>query len=259
MFLFCIYSKVAPRLEEQSSLFSPAVEEHGRSPRISYYGDYVIRTFAPDSVFVQLGFAGPNTYGALSSRNPLPSENLRLDFKFQLTPGDVAGDGVEFILGTKQYDSETKYGKTSRNDNIVLQISTKGKNPILKMYAAGNEQTTELKRSMYNNICTLRLENIGNTLVTSLSINDQSYKTLLTQANSGIEKNSYYTVITGNTRGYNIMRIYGIRANTMDVISDTNYPERKSSKLVWIVFITASVAIGYVLYNKQAKSQGVKS
>lgn len=257
--LLNVLCKMAPRLEEQSSLYAPAVEEHGRSPRISFHGDYVIKTFAPDNVFVQLGFKGPNTSGAIGLKNPLPSENFRLDFKFSLTPGDLPGEGVDFVLSKTEFDPATAYGKSVQNDNIVLQLSTKEKNPTLKIFARGFENSVELKRHIYNAVCTLRLENVENTLKVTISLNDQEFKQVLTLPNSGIEKNMYYSVVTGNTRGYNIMRLFGVRANTMDYISGDEYTERKSNKVVWLVFISASVAIGYLLFKRQAKSQTMKN
>lgn len=245
--------KITPKVDELYSLFSPAVDENGRSHRINFYDDYVIKTFADDKTYVQLGYEGPYSSAGLSTKNTLPTSNFRIDFKIQITPSDVPGDGMSFWFTTDQFESGKAFGRKDEYNGIQIQLNTQQKNPCMKLIIQGHENVVNLKSTIYNASSTLRVENLNDVLKVYLSFKDQEFHELFSVTNPGVGQGYYYSVSASNSNGYNVCRIFGIRTSTLELMGGREEAERKSSKFVWFIFIVAVAVIGYILFKKQSK------
>lgn len=250
---FCSEQKVVTNLEEMYSLFSPAVDENGRSYRYSYHDDCVIKTYTSDQTYVQLGYTGGTSSGALETKKPIPFINLRTDTRFMIIPSKVPGDGFGVFISPKQFKSGTLLGRSDKFDDISVQIITKGKEPVIKLTIKDQVQTSKLDKEIFNTVCVLRVENFNKTLRVFMKIGEKEFTHIFNVYNSSLEKDSYFSISAQNTVGYNYVRIFDVKISSLVSIAAERIVKRSGGIYVWVIFFVGVAGLAYYLLKRQLK------
>ncbi|KAM0674778.1 hypothetical protein GVAV_001597 [Gurleya vavrai] len=260
---FCHFSlvslKLAAKLSELHSLFSPALDENGRSHRISFHNDYVVKTFAGDSTYAQLCYDGHNSSAGLISKNPITFDNFRIDINFELKSKEQPGMGLAFWLQKEEnFTKGQAYGRNENFDGLLLAIDTQKNTPFIGLIVGKGTYTNQsftnvinLRKEFYDAPATLRIEKYANELKIFLSVRDATFKEIYNIKNPGITQPFYYAISAQNNAGSNLARIFSIKTNELEFIYEEDKMEKKSGIMLWGIFFLVICGIGYILYQKQ--------
>ncbi|KAM0687203.1 hypothetical protein COBT_001562 [Conglomerata obtusa] len=251
--------KMIAKPSELHSLFSPALDENGRSHRFSFHNDYIVKTYASDSTYVQLGYFGPNSAAGIISKNPISFANFRIDFTIEIHPAETPGIGMAFWLTKDEtFRGGNAYGREENFNGLLLVIDTQGKAPFIGL-TIGKAQyhknmfpnVVNLRKEFYGAPVTIRVENISNELKVYLSVKDDDFKEIFKVQNSGLGEGFYHAISGANGIGMNMNVIHAINVEELEFTMVEDKVERKSGWFIWIVCFGALLSIGYLLYTKQ--------
>ncbi|KAK1350168.1 hypothetical protein CWI37_0394p0010 [Hamiltosporidium tvaerminnensis] len=277
--LLCfVFSNEVFRLMELLSFFAPGVDENGKSHRYAFYDDHIIVTYSSDKTYLRLCYLNGPSKGGMLSKNVIPFDNFRVDIRFSLIKPEEKsyGNGIAFwVTKENEFISGDCYGRNEKFSGCLVVLDT---SPVSKTagvsspyigVACGNElnydvsskganiikSPVQLKPTIFNSKCILRIENIDNNLKVSLSYKDNGFQEIYKISNSGITKDCKFGISAMNSFNNFEYRIIGIRTYSAEKIAKTHttgeqHEPKKGSKYVWLIFAVVIVAIGYYLYRK---------
>jgi mannose-binding lectin 2 len=267
------------RLQEAMGLYSPGVDENGRSHRMNFYNDYVITTYSRAPTYTQLAYEGSDSTGALITKASLPSDQFRIDVQFAISSSSDTDEGDGFAVWlTKdaEFRSGGCFGRSEDFDGLLVAVDLKKnsarsdqKFPFIGAVCGNNlhynndvnglniiKSTLHLPKQGHEKKYTLRIESDDNLLKVFLAEKDINFKEIYRISTPVVGKGCFLGISASNSEGSSSYKFFRIRTYTLEHPPQSHHgfergEGKKSHKLVWPIFILAVAVIGYLLYVKQ--------
>ncbi|EPR78839.1 hypothetical protein SLOPH_1779 [Spraguea lophii 42_110] len=262
------------RLQDNQSLFSPAVDDNGRNMRWNFHNDYFIVTYSDRLTYTRLGHCFSPSNAGMVSKEAITSDDFRMDVTFALNKDSKMRDGFAiWITKDKTYKNGECFGRDGKFTGVLIAIVTKSK--VRKAPYIGVACGTDLKydeyqegmnifkspvalsESIFNKKNKMRIENINGEMVVSLE-EKKKFTEIFKIGNSGLGKDFYVGISSSNKAGNSDFNLFGVRFYNIEKQPIIKPVEEKAERkgvswLLWIVFILALVGIGYLVIPKQLR------
>lgn len=267
LFFAKIFSKQQPReyflLQEKLCLFSPAVDENGRSEKFDFHGDFVALAYSNIETYLRLGYGGVGSYGALYSKNEIESGDFRLDFRMNMVTRKKGG--VAFWVSRGDWENGGFYGRGGVVDGLVvtLDVDSDNNKPATFRYFLGrvdlSQHTTESSSFMSNEFpvkelrsrMVVRIECKKNVLKIFTGHTVNELRLLFKVKNPNLGAGYKFGASAINLSKKSEIRFLAVRTSYVDFreFSDVfvKGEGERSNFMVWVVFVVASVVVGYMV------------
>lgn len=244
------------RINAGTSMFMPAVDETGTSPKYGFFGDYVITTFSSDLTSIKLGYDGTPSYAGMLFKEALQNRPFRVNIRLSIAKM-TQSDGIGiWLTEDNNFEKGEIYGRKP-SKGILIAIDLKQK-PFMGLSFNAHEngknfyKTAELGHDIFHNQQIIRIENDQDEITISRGRGDK-FRTVFSIKNYPLPKELFLGISTQNSTGFSDVRIFAIRHTNIEypTFATTSDEKKHSTKYVWIIFFIGIVVLGVFLSREQ--------
>ncbi|KAG0441270.1 hypothetical protein DMUE_1175 [Dictyocoela muelleri] len=271
-FITRLFSKTQPReyfnLQEKLCLFSPAVDENGRSEKFDFNGDFVALAYSNLETYLRLGYGGVGSYGSFYSKNQLESDDFRIDLRMNLVTRKKGSMGFWVTKG--DWENGDFYGRSGNIEGLLvtLEVDSENNKPPTFRYFLGNANlnsnlndfmSNEFPMNELRSRIVVRIENKKNILKIMAGTNLNALRLLFKIKNSGLGVGYKFGASGVNESKNSEIRFLAVRTSYVDFREPENIfitgEGERSNVMVWTVFVFASIVVGFMIFKPKDKKR----
>lgn len=252
---------------QKASLLTPFVDNRGKSMNWVFSEDYVVKVQGSSS-FLQLGYAHPQTSGAIVSASPIGSESFSIDLNIEIDEGMSGdGDGLAISLSReKDFVPGGCFGRSCNFSGLLIVISPS--NAPYIGFKAGDvsfdarspkkslDHVVDGELSM-NTPFILRIVQNNYQLSVYIGKSHERLSLVHTYKSNVVGKDHYLGLSASTGQTSNSFRLLGIESYHLKGTVQTRAKgeSHRGGRLVWLIFFVVVGVTGYYLYLLQIKKK----